>query len=64
VVKRSRWPLLEPETAYETKGVVPNVVFSCGAVVIEDELFLYYGGADTVVGVATGKLSEIVHFQE
>jgi predicted GH43/DUF377 family glycosyl hydrolase len=64
VLKRSRWPLLEPETDYETKGVIPNVVFSCGAVVIEDELFLYYGGADTVVGVATGKLSEIVHFQE
>ena len=64
VVKRCRWPLLEPETDYEKEGVVPNVVFSCGAVVVGEELFLYYGGADTVVGVATAKLSEIVDFQE
>jgi predicted GH43/DUF377 family glycosyl hydrolase len=64
VLKRCRRPLLEPKTDYETKGAVPNVVFSCGAVVIGDDLLLYYGGADTVVGVATGRLSEMVDFQE
>ncbi|PIT91851.1 hypothetical protein COU12_01035 [Candidatus Jorgensenbacteria bacterium CG10_big_fil_rev_8_21_14_0_10_54_38] len=32
---------------------MPNVVFPCGAVLLNDKFFLYYGGADKVVGVAT-----------
>ena len=44
---------LEPKMAYEKNGVVSNVVFPCGAVLIKDTLYVYYGGADTVVGVAT-----------
>jgi predicted GH43/DUF377 family glycosyl hydrolase len=44
---------LEPETDYEKNGIVHNAVFSCGAVVIENKLFFYYGGADKVVAVAT-----------
>ena len=49
-------PILEPVEDYELSGVVPNVVFSCGSVVIEDKLVLYYGAADTVIGVAVGDL--------
>jgi beta-1,2-mannobiose phosphorylase / 1,2-beta-oligomannan phosphorylase len=45
--------MLEPTAPYEKQGVVPNVVFPCGAVTIKDKLFVYYGGADRVVGVAT-----------
>jgi hypothetical protein len=36
------------------------VVFSCGAVAIEDTLFVYYGGADKVIGVATANLTELL----
>ena len=59
ILYRSEEPILEPEEIYEKEGLVPNVVFPCGAVVIKDTLFVYYGGADTVVGVATCKISEI-----
>ena len=53
-------PILTPETIYEKHGEHDNVVFSCGAVVRGDTLFLYYGGADKVVGVATASLSHIL----
>ncbi len=62
VLKRSKIPFLEPETEYECSGVVPNVVFTCGAVLIDDMILVYYGGADTVIGVATARLDEIFRF--
>lgn len=52
VLGRTNEPLLEPEMPYELTGEVPNVVFPCGAVVIGDILYVYYGAADKVVGVA------------
>lgn len=62
VIKRAKKPILEPKEEYEVKGVVPNVVFSCGATLIDDTLFLYYGGADTVICLATAKLSKLLEF--
>ncbi len=53
ILYRTQDPLLEPEMKYEKEGVVNNVVFPCGSVLIKDKLYVYYGGADTVVGVAT-----------
>ncbi len=50
--------LLEPEMVYEKIGIVSNVVFPCGAVLLNGEILLYYGGADRVVGVAKLKLSD------
>lgn len=50
---RTDEPLLEPEMDYEKEGQVGNVVFPCGAVVIDNDLFVYYGGGDRVVAVAT-----------
>ncbi len=52
VIYRQPEPILEPELDWEVKGFVPNVVFSCGQVVLEDRLLVYYGGADQVIGVA------------
>jgi beta-1,2-mannobiose phosphorylase / 1,2-beta-oligomannan phosphorylase len=52
--------IFEPLETYEKAGEVQNVVFSCGAVARGDTLFLYYGGADKVVGVATASLSHIM----
>ena len=60
VIGRSRYPLLEPEVMYEKIGDVNNVVFPCGAVVKDNRLLVYYGGADKVVGVAVGEVEEIV----
>lgn len=60
IIVRTKNPIFEPETLYEKVGDVPNVVFSNGAVVVGDKLFVYYGGADKVIGVATIKMSELM----
>jgi predicted GH43/DUF377 family glycosyl hydrolase len=60
VIARQSTPILKPELDWEINGYVPNVIFSCGQVVIGDELYVYYGGADTVIGVASVKMGEIV----
>jgi beta-1,2-mannobiose phosphorylase / 1,2-beta-oligomannan phosphorylase len=61
ILARRKVPILQPETPYELYGQVNNVVFPCGAAVIGEDLFVYYGGADTVIGVATMKLSELLN---
>jgi beta-1,2-mannobiose phosphorylase / 1,2-beta-oligomannan phosphorylase len=60
VIGRTYVPILEPETDYEKKGIVNNVVFSCGAAVIENKLFFYYGAVDKVIPVATFPLPELL----
>ncbi|MCX6753758.1 MAG: hypothetical protein NTV03_01750 [Candidatus Nomurabacteria bacterium] len=60
VLARSSDPIFSPEEDYEKVGIVPNVVFPCGMVERGGKLFIYYGGADKVVGVATMKLSIIL----
>lgn len=71
VLYRSPNPILEPEETYELgeEGrYVPNVVFNCGAVprvdkeVLDDddEVLVYYGAADTVVGVGMAKVSDLI----
>jgi beta-1,4-mannooligosaccharide/beta-1,4-mannosyl-N-acetylglucosamine phosphorylase len=62
VVARGRDYLLSPQVPYEQIGDVPNVVFPCAALVDReaDRLSVYYGGADTVVCLAHGHLSEVV----
>lgn len=53
ILYRTHDPILEPKMPYEKQGLVSNVVFPCGAVIIRDEFFVYYGAADRVVAVAT-----------
>jgi len=60
IIYRSEEPILEPREKYERRGYVPNVVFSCGSVLLDDHLLIYYGCADTVIGVATFELNEII----
>jgi predicted GH43/DUF377 family glycosyl hydrolase len=57
---RREEPILQPTEDYEKFGKVPNVVFSCGNVVIDDKVLVYYGGADSVVCVATYDLNELL----
>lgn len=60
VVRRLPEPILEPELEWEREGHVPNVVFSCGQVVKDGFLYVYYGGADRVIGVAGIELDKII----
>ncbi len=64
VTARSRDYLLSPQAIYEQVGDVPNVAFPCAALVDaeRDRLTIYYGGADTVVCMAHGSLSEVIAF--
>jgi beta-1,4-mannooligosaccharide/beta-1,4-mannosyl-N-acetylglucosamine phosphorylase len=54
--------LLSPQALYERVGDVPNVVFPCAALVDSelDRISIYYGGADTVVALAHGHLSDVL----
>jgi len=49
VLYRSKEQILAPKEDYERFGKVPNVVFSCGNVILDNRLFVYYGGADSVL---------------
>lgn len=60
VISRLPYPILEPVTKYENSGYRPGTVFACGAVLSASELFVYYGGADTNVCVASIKLDGLL----
>ena len=63
-------PIIEPEEDYEVNGWVPNVVFTCGVVPKhrdsdeilnkDDEIMVYYGAADEVIGVAETKIGDLI----
>ncbi len=56
VLARAAAPVLSPDEHYENHGK-PGIVYAAGAVVRDGELFVYYGGADKVVCVATTPLN-------
>ncbi len=60
ILYSAKEPVLEPDMIYENQGFKPGIVYSCGAAVINGQLFIYYGGADTVICVATANLNEFV----
>ena len=57
VLFRSKEPIMEPDAFYENEGHKWGVIYSCGAVVKGENLFIYYGGADMVSCVATANLN-------
>ncbi|MGB8404936.1 MAG: glycoside hydrolase family 130 protein [Mycobacterium sp.] len=59
IIGRMREPLLSPAVD-EQDGYVPNVVYSCGALVHADTLVLPYGIGDAAIGVATVPLPELM----
>ncbi len=60
ILGRTNAPILAPELAYEKLGQIPNVVFPCGVIERDGILFIYYGGGDSVVGVATMKVDDLL----
>jgi len=59
VIARQTEPILEPELDWEIHGYVPNVVFSCGQAMVGEDIYVYYGGADTAIGVASMSLQDV-----
>ena len=59
VIGRLSQPLIKPNEN-EREGYVPNVVYSCGAMVHNGELIIPYGLADHACGFATVPLNEVL----
>lgn len=62
VISRSKTFFMEPAEIWEQKGDVPNVVFSCANPVVNGTMYLYYAGADRMIGLATAKLLDVIDF--
>ena len=64
LIRRSKEWVFGPKEPYERVGDVDDVVFPCGAIVDEkkNELLVYYGAADTVVGLAIANLKDVIAY--
>ncbi len=70
VIGRCRCNILEPREIYELAGQVPNVVFPSGMIVEKHDaegfalpdspVKIYYGAADTAVGLATATIQDLL----
>jgi len=59
VIGRLREPLLKPDEN-EREGYVPNVVYTCGALIHGEELIIPYGLADSATGFARVPLQQVL----
>jgi predicted GH43/DUF377 family glycosyl hydrolase len=65
VLAETEEPILQPETKAELSGVVKNVTFPGGAVVVGEELYVYYGSGDQGICLATCRLKDLLgHLKE
>ncbi len=62
VLRRPREPIFWPEELWELRGDVPNVVFSCANPVVDGVVYVFYGGGDHVIGLATCRLDDLIEF--
>ncbi len=61
VLYRSNMPILEPTHWYENEGFKAGVAYPCGAVIVNNTLNVYYGGADTFICMASAPLDTFLH---
>ncbi len=59
-VSRLPYPLFIPQENWELTGEVNNVCFPTGAIVLNHELYIYYGAADERIAVAVVNLNELI----
>jgi predicted GH43/DUF377 family glycosyl hydrolase len=59
IVARLKQPLLSPHEG-EREGYVPNVVYSCGALIHNDELIIPYAMSDISSGLASVNVQELI----
>ncbi|WP_218017989.1 glycoside hydrolase family 130 protein [Sphingomonas azotifigens] len=52
-------PLGTPEHEYERSGFFNNVLFSCGALIRDETLWVYYGAADQTMALGTVALADL-----
>lgn len=61
IARAAKWAFA-PEADFEQRGLIPNVVFTCGALLRGDEVWMYYGAADTTIGLARARLADLLDF--
>lgn len=59
IISKTEAPSLKPEADYEISGDVNNVVFPCGALIDKGNLYVYYGGADTICAVGSESMDVV-----
>jgi predicted GH43/DUF377 family glycosyl hydrolase len=60
IIARLEEPLLTPREE-EREGYVPNVVYTCGAILHNSDLVIPYGMSDITCRIATVKVSELIN---
>lgn len=60
VLARSPYFIFQADAWYEMSGLVPNVVFPTGLLTSGDELWLYYGAADSCICLATASIQDVL----
>jgi predicted GH43/DUF377 family glycosyl hydrolase len=63
VIARSPEPILAPIAPYEHEGLLPDIVFSCGHVALDDagqHIRVYYGAADCCLAAADIRVRDII----
>ncbi len=60
ILYKSNFPIIVPDKNYENEGYKGGIVYTCGAVIKNKDIILYYGGADTVVCVASCNLKNFI----
>ncbi len=59
IIAASRTPIMSPN-AKEREGYVPNVVYSCGAMVHGDQIIMPYAMSDSATSIATISVSDLI----
>ncbi|PTX61741.1 putative GH43/DUF377 family glycosyl hydrolase [Kordia periserrulae] len=62
VIGRTKDYIMEPEFDYEIEGYYKGCVFPTGNMIVDDTLYVYYGGADKYIGLATCNVNELIEF--
>lgn len=60
VLYRTHTPIIAPDEEYENNGFKAGVVYPCGSVIMNNNLNIYYGGADSVVCAASADLDKFL----
>ena len=62
IIERTNIPILSPRKKYERIGDVPNVVFTCGAIIEDNnEMKIYYGASNSCICVGLTKIDSIIN---
>jgi predicted GH43/DUF377 family glycosyl hydrolase len=62
VLRRSDEWIFGPKATYEREGDVDDVVFPCGWTIRDGTVYMYYGAADSCIGLATAKLDDLLGY--